>query len=124
MKISVATPIILACTLSALGLAQSPANPAANFASGSGMPPQIKNANSPQQYQALASYYRQQEKSFRDQQAAEKLVWEQRMQNTTSTAQKYPRPVDSAHYLYDYYGYKADRSAQQAAHYEQLAGTP
>ncbi len=86
------------------------------------MKQQIATAHTPEQYRALASYYRQEEKSFRAQQAEEKILWEQRAQNTTSTAQRYPRPVDSAHYLYDYYAYKADRSAQQAAHYEQLAG--
>jgi len=124
MKRAAVLLVTLACSFSALGSsAQSAQSAPATLYSRAELKQQIATAHTPQQYRALASYYRQQESSFRAQQAAEKLVWEQRAQNTTSTAQKYPRPVDSAHYLYDYYSYQADRSAQQAAHYEQLAGT-
>jgi|SRR5271154_5845335 len=124
MKRSVVILIIFTCSFSTFrSLAQSAQNPTARLYSRAELKQLIAIAHTPEQYKALASYYRQQERSFRARQAEEKLIWEQRAQNTTSTAQKYPRPVDSAHYLYDYYAYEADRSAQQATHYEQLAGT-
>ena len=123
MRTGVVILVTLACSCSSLGsLGQSAQNPTATIHSRAELKQQIAIAHTPEQYRALASYYRQQEGSFRAQQAEEKIVWEQRAQNTTSTAQKYPRPVDSAHYLYDYYAYEADRSAQQATHYERLAG--
>jgi hypothetical protein len=81
---------------------------------------QIQTAHNPQQYQALADYFRQQQKSFEAKASAEKLVWDARAQNSAS-GNKYPRPVDSAHYLYDSYSYDADRAGKQADHYEQLA---
>jgi hypothetical protein len=124
MKKTAVILISLACSYPSLsGLAQSAQNSAPKLYNRSELRQQIAAAHTPEQYQALARYYRQEERSFRAQQAAEKVLWEQRAQNTTSIAQKYPRPVDSAHYRYDYYGHEADRSAQQAAHYEQLAGS-
>ena len=124
MKRSLVLLVSLACSSPSLsGLAQSAEHSTPKLYSRSELKKQIATAHTPEQYQALANYYRQEEGSFRAQQAAELLLWEQRAQNTSSTAQKYPRPVDSAHYLYDYYAYEADRSAQQAALYEQLAGT-
>jgi hypothetical protein len=115
--------VSLACGYPSLSLAQSTQNSTAKRYNRSELKQQIATAHTPEQYQALASYYRQEERSFRAQQAAEAILWEQRAQNTTSTARKYPRPVDSAHYRYDYYGHEADRSAQQSAYYEQLAGS-
>ena len=87
---------------------------------------QIQNAHNPQQYQALADYFRQQQKSFQAKASAEKLVWDARAQNASGN--KYPRPVDSARYLYESYSYDADRTGKLADHYEQLsrstAGSP
>jgi len=124
MKQSTVLLIGLACSYPALGiLAQSAQKPTATLSSRSELKQQVATAHTPDQYQALAHYFRRQERSFREQQAAEKLLWEQRAQNVSSSAQKYPRPVDSAHYRYDYFGYEAEHSAQQASHYEQLAST-
>jgi hypothetical protein len=87
---------------------------------------QIQSAHNPQQYQTLANYFRQQQKSFQAKASAEKLVWDARAQNASGN--KYPRPVDSARYLYEYYSYDADRTGKLADHYEQLsrstAGSP
>jgi hypothetical protein len=114
---------LISSCLSLSGLAQAAENSAPKLYSRSELKQRIATAHTPEQYQALANYYRQEESSLHAQQAAEMLLWEQRAQNTSSTAQKYPRPVDSAHYRYDYYGHEADRSAEQAAHYEQLEGS-
>ncbi len=81
----------------------------------------MRSAHNSAQYQLLADYFRQQESSYRVKAAAEKMEWDRRAQQMTGAAQKYPRPVDSAHYLYDSYLLKADQSGTLAQHYEQLA---
>jgi hypothetical protein len=83
-----------------------------------------KNANTLTQYQALASYYDAQQKRNLARATEEKQEWERRSANVMLTAAKYPRPVDSAHYLYDYYTYKAGEAGQLAAKYAQLAAPP
>jgi hypothetical protein len=82
---------------------------------------QVKQAHSAGDYRALAVQFRQQEQVYRAKAAEEKTEWERRQQNTVSIAAKYPRPVDSAHYLYDYYSQKADRMSKTAAEYEARA---
>jgi hypothetical protein len=84
----------------------------------------VKDANTPSQYQALAGYYDTQQKRCLAQAAEEKQEWARRRTNVMLTAAKYPRPVDSAHYLYDYYTYKAGEAGQLAAKYAQLAAPP
>ena len=85
--------------------------------------PQIQNAHTPQQYEALAGYFRQQQKSLQAKAAEEKVLWDARAQNVVASSNKYPRPVDSAHYLYEYYADGADRNGKLADHYQQLALT-
>jgi len=80
-----------------------------------------KDANTPAQYAVLADYYGKQQKAFLAKAEEEKQEWARRSANITLTAAKYPRPVDSAHYLYDYYAYKAMGAGQLAAQYSQLA---
>jgi len=84
----------------------------------------VQDAHTAGQYEVLANYYGQQQQSFLAQAADEKREWERRSANIVSTAAKYPRPVDSAHYLYDYYTYMASESGQLAAKYAQLAAPP
>jgi hypothetical protein len=116
------TVVALAFTLSSVfTLAQSDQNIASKHLIGTESREQMQNSRSPQQYQALADHYLQQEKSFRAQAASEKLVWEARAQNINATNSKYPRPVDSAHYLYDSYVYRADQAARLADHYDRLS---
>jgi len=81
----------------------------------------VKDANTPSQYQTLAGYYDTQKKRYLAQAAEEKQEWVRRSANVMLTAAKYPRPVDSAHYLYDYFTDKAGESGQLAAKYVQLA---
>jgi hypothetical protein len=84
----------------------------------------MQNAHDPAQYKQLADYFRQQETQYRAQAAAELAERNRRAQNTMGTAQKYPRAVDSAQYLYESYVDQADHAAAQAQHYEQLATVP
>lgn len=80
-----------------------------------------RDAHTPEQYTALAQSYSQVQKSYLDMAADEKQEWDRRSQNIMSIAAKYPRPVDSAKYLYQYYTYKAWEAGALAAKYSQLA---
>ena len=81
------------------------------------------NAHAPEQYTALASYYGPAEANYLQKAAEEKQEWARRSQNITSVAAKYPRPVDSARNLYEYYMYKASEAGTLAAKYSHLAAT-
>ena len=81
----------------------------------------IKSAHTTAQYKELASYYHQQETDYRAKAAAEKAERDRRAQVDAGLYQKYPRPVDSAQYLYESYVSSADSAALQARHYDQLA---
>jgi hypothetical protein len=79
------------------------------------------NAHAPEQYQALASYFGKQHKDYLQQATEEKKEWERRSQNVTGILAKYPRPVDSARNLYEYYMYKATEAQTLEAKYGRLA---
>jgi len=79
------------------------------------------SAHSSAQYQQLAGYFHQQEARYRAEAATEKIERDRRAQVNAGLAQKYPRPVDSAQYLYESYVSQADSAALQAQHFDQLA---
>jgi hypothetical protein len=81
----------------------------------------MRTAHTPEQYQQLAASMRQRQMASDAKAAEEQQLWQQREQTIAASTNKYPRPVDSARYLYEYYAGKADREGQLAAHYEQLA---
>jgi hypothetical protein len=81
----------------------------------------VHNAHAPAQYTALANYYGERQNSYLQMAAEEKQEWVSRSQNITSVAAKYPRPVDSARNLYEYYIYKASEAETLAAKYSRLA---
>ena len=78
-------------------------------------------AHAPAQYTALASYYGEQRNDYLKKAAEEKQELERRSQNITGPAAKYPRPVDSARNLYEYYMYKASEAGTLEAKYSQAA---
>jgi len=80
-------------------------------------------AHTPEQYKALASSYTKQQSYFLRQAAEEKQEWERRSANIVSVNAKYPRPVDSARYLYEYDAYKASEAGALSLKYAQLGGT-
>jgi len=82
------------------------------------------NAHSAAQYQQLAGYFHQLETKYRAEAAAEKAERDRRAQVNAGLMQKYPRPVDSAQYLYESYVSQADSAALQAQHFDQLAAAP
>jgi len=81
-----------------------------------------RNANAPDQWKIVASYYEERQKSYLQLAAAEKKEWEQRSQNVTGAFAKYPRPSDSARNLYEYYMEKASKAGELDAKYSRLAG--
>lgn len=83
---------------------------------------QLKStAHTLDQYKALADYYATQRDSFALRASEEKKEMELRSRNITGIQAKYPRPVDSARNLYDYYMYKASAAGALEARYSQLA---
>ena len=83
----------------------------------------VRHAHTPDQYRVLASYYGVQKNSYLKQAEEEKQEWSRRSQNIVSIAAKYPRPVDSARNLYEYYMSKASESGELADKYEHLSST-
>src|ERR1035441_7983519 len=80
-----------------------------------------RNAQAPAQYGVLASYYGAQKADYLRLAAEEKKEWERRSKNASGAFGKYPRPVDSARNLYEYYLYKASKTETLQAKYSQLA---
>jgi hypothetical protein len=81
----------------------------------------IASAHTSAQYKQLATYFHQRESDDRAKAAAEKIERDRRAQVNAGLYQKYPRPVDSAQYLYEEYLSEADHAELQARHYDQLA---
>lgn len=78
-------------------------------------------AHTPEQYKNLAGYYEKRQQDYLQQAVEEKKEWERRNQNIMGVAAKYPRPVDSARYLYEYYVEMATEAGALSAKYNQLA---
>jgi hypothetical protein len=81
----------------------------------------IRAAHTPDQYRAIARYYDERHSEFSQKAADQREEWARRSQNTTGPAAKYPRPVDEARNLYDYYAHEADEAAFQADKYYRFA---
>lgn len=81
----------------------------------------LQNAHTPEQYQALAAYFREQQQSFRERARGEWSEAVRRSQFSFVTAAKYPRPVDSSMNRYEYFSYKSRQMAQKAAYFERLS---
>jgi hypothetical protein len=120
MKARLIISMILGLTYSVFGFAQSVQSVTCRY-SRSELHRQMQNAHNPEQYRALARYFQSQKSLFLTKSAQEKAIWSARTQNPAGSGQKYPRPVDSAHYLYDSYVYDASHFSKLADHYEQLA---
>jgi len=123
MKLKLFAACILALGFAAAASAQSAAPSAETGPHGTKA--QVKelalNAHAPEQYAALAGYYGGQKADYLQQAAEEKKEWERRAQNVIGIAARYPRPVDSARNLYEYYMYKASKAETLQAKFSQLA---
>ena len=121
-RTSVTFAAVLALAFPVVGIAQS--NSQTNVTapiSATEVRALAKSAHTSAEYSQLASYYHQQEAKYRAEAAAEKTERDRRASVNAGLTQKYPRPVDSAQYLYESYSASADQAAVQAQHYDQLA---
>jgi hypothetical protein len=82
-----------------------------------------RSAQTPEQYAALASYFRSRQQDFREQAKSEVPVMAWRSQFTFSLYAKYPQPYISARNRYDYFMYETNQMSQKAAYYEGLAAS-
>jgi hypothetical protein len=82
-----------------------------------------REAHTVQQYTLLADYYQTRQRMFKRKAAEEMHLWAERNAVMTPLSEKWPRPVDSAHNLYDYYVAMENDSAAKVAHFNQLADT-
>ena len=80
-----------------------------------------REARTSQQYETLASYYEQKQLSYQRKAAEEKQEWVRRSQNQMMVEAKYPRPVDSARYLYEYDQASAGEMSALSGKYRQMA---
>jgi hypothetical protein len=83
----------------------------------------VQNAHTTEDYLTLASYYRWRQQQFDEQAQSEKVEWGRRAANGYLAAAKYPNPVDSSKYRYEYFEYESQKMGQQAAHYEGLSAS-
>jgi hypothetical protein len=81
----------------------------------------VREAHTPEQYNALADCYEKLQKDYLEQAAEEKQEWERRNLNVMASAAKYPRPVDSARNLYEYDLSMASQAEKLSLKYSQLA---
>ena len=81
----------------------------------------IRDAHTPAQYQAIATYFDSQGTNFRSKAAAAQAEWERRQAAGAGPGRKFPASADSARNLYEYYTAKAEEMARRAADYEQRA---
>jgi len=115
---------ILSFALAGVGNAQPTASNARNGAhyKHAQLKQMAREAHTPEQYKVLAGYYASRHAYYLQQAAEEKQEWVRRSQNVpVVAANKYPRPVDSARYLYEYYMSKAPEAGELAAKYGQMA---
>ncbi|KAA6456662.1 hypothetical protein DYQ86_24680 [Acidobacteria bacterium AB60] len=81
----------------------------------------VREAHTVQQYTVLADYYAIRHRMFKRKAAEEMHIWAERNAVITPLSEKWPRPVDSARNLHDYYEYKAGEAAELQAQSSKLA---
>jgi hypothetical protein len=124
LKACSASLIALTLTLSGDAQTTPPSVGAATHYTQAQLKAMAKEAHSPAQFGAVAGGYAALQKEYLTKAAEEKQEWERRSAQIQLTAAKYPRPVDSAHYLYDYYTLMAQDAQQRSSRYHQLATAP
>jgi hypothetical protein len=117
----------IAASILTLALAQGAAyagvssSPTASHYSAAQIKQLIREAHTADQYRVIAHYFEQRQAVFSDKAADQMAEWARRSQNVTGPAAKYPRPVDEARNLYEYYAHEADDAAFQADKYSRFA---
>jgi len=123
MKRNLFTAWVLSLAIPGVASAQKAASPAEtgdHYTQGQ-LKQMARSAHAPEEYRSLASYYAERQKIYLQKAADEKVEWERRSQNVAGVLAKYPRPVDSAKNLYEYYMAEAGDAAKLEAKYSSLA---
>lgn len=81
----------------------------------------VREAHTVDQYSALADYYATAGRMYKRKAAEEMHLWAERSAMINPLSEKWPRPVDSARNLHDYYEYKANQAFQLQTKYSKLA---
>ena len=81
----------------------------------------VREAHAVEQYTVLADYYAALEHRYKQKAIDQMHLWRERSEMFTPLSEKWPRPVDSARNLHDYYQYKAAHSAALQGKYRRLA---
>jgi hypothetical protein len=110
---------LLACAVTS-GFAHA-ATPASQNLSSGELKRMVQSAHTTEDYLTLASYFRWRQQEFEQQAKAEKLELDRRSMIPSLAAAKYPNPVDSSKYRYEYFTYEAQKMSTQAAHFESLS---
>ena len=82
-----------------------------------------RDAHTAVQYTVLANYYWTQELLYKRKAVEQMHLWRERAEMVTPLGEKWPRPVDSARNLHDYYEYRAAQSAALFSKYDRIADT-
>ena len=80
-----------------------------------------REARTVEQYTVLADCYAVRQRMYKRKAVEQMHLWRQRSEMPSPLSEKWPRPVDSARNLHDYYSYKATQSAAEFAKYDRLA---
>jgi hypothetical protein len=80
-----------------------------------------REAHTVEQYTVLADYYATRQRMYKRKAAEEMHLWALRAEMVNPLSEKWPRPVDSARNLHDYYEYKAAQATALCAKYNELA---
>jgi hypothetical protein len=80
----------------------------------------MREAHTPEQYGTLADYYAEQDRLYTAKAVEMMHLWRERNE-VYFRVEKWPRPVDSARNLHDYYVYKASEAERLRVKYSQLA---
>lgn len=78
-------------------------------------------AHTAEQYGVLADCFAARQRMFKRKAAEEMDLWAERNAMINPLYEKWPRPVDSARNMHDYYEYKADEAARLQARFNKLA---
>jgi len=113
--------LVLTGVANAQGAASSP-DTGANYSMAQ-LKELARNAHEPEQYKVIAGYYGEQQAHYLQLAAQEKKEWSKMNQNVAGSSAKYPRPVDSARNLYEYYMYKASKAGKSEAQYSRMASS-
>ncbi len=80
-----------------------------------------REAHTVEQYSVLADCYAARQRMFKRKASEEMRLWAERNAMINPLSEKWPRPVDSARNLHDYYEYKANEAARLQAKFNKLA---